>query len=44
MSMRVRANTTLSKLYIHLSSTTCFGCFGHHWIDFTTYMEKNTES
>jgi len=39
----VRANTTFRTQHIHLSSTACFCRFGHHLIDFTTYLEKTSE-
>ena len=38
------SNTRFRTLYIQFSSTTFFGHFGHHQVDFTkTYMEKNAE-
>jgi hypothetical protein len=38
----VRVNTTFGMLCIQLSSTTCFGHFGHQ-VDFQTFMNKNAE-
>ena len=40
----VRLNSTFRRLYIQQSSSTCFSCFGHDEVDFTTmYMEKNMQ-
>lgn len=39
----VRSNATFVTLHIQLSSTICFGRFGHHQVDCKTYMEKNTK-